>query len=265
MLTVWRQKRRGAVGGILLALAGVLLFLGGIIYNEFSGFRYYTRLIESEVAVLPSLPFVIKLDRFTIEYPLPDAFGDADTKAPSPKPRESVLTLLQNDQILEQVTAGPGQPVDAAGVTLLPSDTDTGWAFTLVVRDPGGREKVIPVYPWDPPMIRLGLTRQFVFANRVTAIESNPEGKVTTMRINAVEVFLVEQNGDRQSLGFATESTPVSASGYMVSAWDIRPYTGLHVYRRPGTPFLIAGTVCLMIGLAIFGILIRTRARQKPS
>ena len=145
----------------------------------------------------------------------------------------------------------------------MPSDTDFGWAFTLVVRDPGGREKVIPVIPWAPPLIRLGLTRQHVFADRVTAIESSQEGKEIIKRINAVEVFLVEENGDRQSLGFATETTPLSASGYIVSVWDIRPYTGLHIYRRPGVPIIITGIRCLLIGLAIIGIVIGTTTRQK--
>ena len=233
--------RRWVVGGILFALAGVILILGGVIYNELSGFRYYTRLIEGEVTVLPSLPFVVKLDRFTMEYYSPDAVLDTGIAPSVSEQPEVLLTLLRNEQVLVQTTAGPDRPVDAAGVTLLPSDTDTGWAFTLVVRDPGGREKAVPVIPWAPPLIRLGLTRQQIFADSATAIETSRDGDEITALPNAVEVFLIEENGDRQSLGFATETAPVSASGYMVSVWDIRPYIGLHVYRRPGKPILITG------------------------
>jgi len=251
------------VGGILFALAGVILILGGVIYNELSGFRYYTRLIEGEVTVLPSLPFVIKLDRFTMEYHSPDVLVDAGIEPSVPEQSEALLTLLKNDQVLVQTTARPGRPVDAAGVTLLPSDTDTGWAFTLVVRDPGGREKAVPVLPWSPPLIRLGLTRQQVFADSVTAIETSRDGDETMARPNAVEVFLVEENGDRQSLGFATETTPLSASGYMVSVWDIRPYTGLHVYRRPGKAIFITGIGFLLFGLSIFGIIIGTSTKRE--
>lgn len=263
VLTVWPPRRLWVVGGVLFALAGVILILGGVIYNELSGFRYYTRLIESEITVLPSLPFVIKLDRFTMEYHSPDAVVNTEIELSVPEQPEALLTLLRNDKVLVQITAGPGRPVDAEGVTLLPSDTDTGWAFTLVVRDPGGREKAVPVIPWSPPLIRLGLTRQQIFADSVSAIKTSRDGDKTTARPNAVEVFLIEENGDRQSLGFATDTAPVSASGYMVSVWDIRPYTGLHVYRRPGKPILITGIAFLLFGLAIFGFIIGSRSKRE--
>ena len=249
--TVWRQRGRGAASGILLAHLGMLLILGGAIYGGLAGFRYYTRLIEGDVTVLPSLPFVIKLDRFTMEYHPPDAFGDEGTGAPVPKRQESLLTFLRHGEVIGQRTSAPGHPVDVAGVTLLPSDTDTGWTFTLVVRDPGGREKVIPVIPWAPPLIRLGLSTQRIFSHKVSTIGANREGKETTARPNAAEVFLLEENGKRRSLGFATSTVPLSASGYSVSVWGIRPYTGVHVYRRPGKPILIAGITCLLIGLSI--------------
>lgn len=255
--------KRMVMGSILLAITGVLLTTGGIIYNEISGFSRYTRLIEGEVTILPSLPFVIKLNHFRVEAPVQGAPGAVDTGAFPPNPQRIELSLLQNGQVLEQVNVEPGRPAAASGVSLKLSDADTGWAFTLVVRDPGGREKVVPIKPWDPEMIRLGLTRQLVFADSVRTIEPDPEQDASGKPTQAVEVFLVEQNGDRQFLGFATETAPVSASGYMVSPWNIRPYTGLRVVGRPGNPLLMAGIVCLVIGLVLFGLLLGIRTRPK--
>ena len=260
--TTWRQQRRTVVGGILLILAGGLLILSGTIYNQLSGFSYDTRLVEGEVTVLPYVPFVVKLEQFTLAYHSPQAFDNAEPGA-MPERQEIALTLLQNDQILGKKSTQAGRPVHAAGISLLPSDTDTGWAFSLVVRDPGGREKVIPVNPWDPPLTRLGLTRQHVFAESVARIGASQDNDTTTARPNAAEIFLVEANGDRQSLGFASKTTPVSASGYMVSVWGIRPYTGLRVYHRPGLPILIIGIVCLLAGLSITGINFGASARRR--
>ena len=256
------HRRRLVVGCILLVFAGGLLILFGTIYNGFLGFRFDTRLIEGEVTVLPSVPFVVRMEQFTLAYHSSQVLDNAESGR-TPERQEIVLSLLQNDQVFAQKSTQAGRPVHAAGISLLPSDTDTGWTFILVVRDPGGREKVIPVNPWDPPLIRLGLTRQHVFADSVTRVGTSQDNDSATARPNAAEIFLVEANGERQSLGFATETTPVSASGYMVSVWRIRPYTGLRVYRRPGLPILITGIVCLLAGLSITGIIFGASARRK--
>jgi len=243
----WRRRGRPAGVGVLLLHVGALLLLSGAILNGSAGFRYYTRLVEGEVTVLPHVPFVVRLDRFELAYVAPDP-PDAGTSRPSSSRREVVLTLLQNDRVVGQATTRAGRPINANGIGLLPSATDTGWAFTLVIRDPGGREKVVPVNPWAPPLTRLGLTRQQVFADRVARVAETGDDAMPPERPNAAEIFLVEDNGERQSLGPATETTPVSASGYLVSVWRIRPYSGLYVYRRPGFPIIVAGIVCLLAG-----------------
>ena len=260
----YRQQTRTAVGGIVLVLAGGLLILSGAIYNGLSGFSYETRLVENEVTVLPYVPFVIKLERLAWVSRSPQAL-DKEVSSTEPEPQEVELVLLQNDDILGRQSTMAGHPVHAAGISLLPSDTDMGWVFTLVVRDPGGREKVVPVDPSNPPLVRLGLTRQHVFADSVSTIGMTPDIDTTTARPNAAEIFLVEQNGDRQSLGFATESDPVSASGYMVSIWGIRPHVGLHVYHRPGQPMLITGIVCLLAGFLIAAFAIASVKRKTRS
>jgi hypothetical protein len=207
---------------------------------------------------------VVRLDRFELVYVAADP-PDSGAPRPSPNREETVLTLLQNDQVIRRTTTRAGRSINADGTGLLPSATDSGWAFTLVIRDPGGREKVVPVNPWAPPLTRLGLTRQHVFADRVARVAATGNDAAPAERPNAVEIFLVEEGGERQSLGLATETTPVSASGYMVSVWRIRPYTGLYVYRRPGFRIYVAGLVCLLAGAAISGFVFGDSSRRKAS
>ena len=255
----WRQRTAGI--GSLFLHGGALLILAGAIYNGSGGFRYYTRIVEGEVTVLPQVPFVVRLDRLELEYVPADPPNAGVSRSPS-SGQEAVLTLLQNDQVVGQITARAGHSINAEGTGLLPSATDSGWAFTLIIRDPGGREKVVPVNPWAPPLTRLGLTRQHVFADRVARIAATGNGSTPHRRPNAAEILLVEDNGERQSLGLATETAPVSASGYMVSVWRIRPYAGLYVYRRPGLAPMIAGMICLLAAAVTAGIALGASSRR---
>ena len=68
---------------------------------------------------------------------------------------------------------------------------------------------------------------------------------------NATEVFLLDENGTQKSLGFASEATPLTVYNHTVFPWDIRPYTGLNIYRRSGMSLLAAGLACLVAGLLI--------------
>jgi hypothetical protein len=263
---VWRQKGRGAAIGILMAHVGVLLIIGGSIYGGAAGFRYYTRLIEGDVTVMPALPFVIKLERFLLEYHQAETYAkDMQTELSIIKRQDSELSFLRHGNSFLQATAAPGSPIEMQGIKLLPAHTDTGWVFTLVVRDPGGREKVVPVRPWAPELIQLGLTIQYIFAHKVTSssFDTKQSNMGTMTKPDTVEVFMIENNNAPRSMGFASAAAPLTISGYTISPWNIRPYTGLHVYQRPGNFLLISGIICLVIGLAI--TLLRGRKFQQQN
>jgi hypothetical protein len=251
--TVWRQQGKGAGAGILLAHLGILMILGGMMYGGFSGFRYYAHLIEGEVTVLPPLPFVIKLDRFDLRYFDPDTFRHWGPNVRLPEKQESNFTLLHHGKPFLQAKAAPGRPVVARGVTILPSEKDVGWAFTLVIHAPNGHEKVIPIRPWNPPLITLGFgntTR--ILAHRLSYDESAPQGADGSQHPTTTEIIQLSPDGTTRSLGFAQEGTPLDYYSWKFSVERIRPYTGLHVYRRPEKPFLIGGLATLLVGLTWF-------------
>lgn len=259
---VWQQKGRGAAIGILLAHVGILLIIGGSIYGGAAGFRYYTRLVEGDVAVMPALPFTIKLERFLLEYHQGETYAnEMKTDLSIIKRQDSELSFLRHGNSFFEATTAPGNPVKVQGIKFLPSHTDTGRVFTLVVSSPNGREKVVPVRPWAPELIQLGLTRQHIFAHKVIRLDNEQSNIDTVTKPDSVEVFMIENNRAPQSMGFASAAAPLTISGYTVSPWNIRPYTGLHVYRRPGNFLLISGIVCLVIGLGI--TLLRGRKFQQ--
>ncbi len=250
--TIGRRRGRRVALAFVLAHAGVLLILGGMMYGGLSGFRYYTRLVEGEATVLPALPFVIKLDRFDLEHYPEETFRHLGPNVRLAQRQDSTLSLLHHGEAFLQATAAPGRPVVARGVTLLPSEKDTGWVFSLVVRDPAGREKVIPVRPWAPPLIRLGLSESRIFAHKATwnGVTGGEVKKAVTP--TATEIVLLEEGGSRRSLGLASQANPLDVYGFTVSVWGVRRYTGLHVYRRPETPVLVAGAGLLVAGLLAY-------------
>ena len=248
---VWQQRGRGIAIGILLAHAGVLLFLGGAIYSGTSGFRYYTKLIEGDVKVLPALPFVIKLERFDLEYYPGVSNADEGSGQRVARRQESSLSLLRHGSVFKQMSTAPGQPVQVDGVTLLPDPKDIGWAFSLVLRSPNDHEKVIPIMPWAPQLVRLGKSTQYIVAHQVTYSKAARSGTNEVPEPDQVEVFLLEENSEPRSLGFTSETTPLSVNGYTVTPWNIRPYTGMHIYQRQGMPLVIAGIISLISGLLI--------------
>jgi len=251
--TVWRQRGRGVAAGILLAHVGILLVIGGAIVGGISGFRYSIHLVEGDVTVLPGLPFVIKLDRFTMEYHPREAFGkgDMETIPRIPSRQESEISLFRGGKPILQTTTAPGYPTSFEGIKLLADDDDIGWVFDLVVIDPTGREKVIPVRPWAAPFIRLGLSTAQIFAHEVRRVGVEQDDPEQVVKPDATEIFLLEEGGKPKSMGFASEASPLTIYNHTVYPWDIRPYTGMQIYRRSGTPLLLLGLSSLLLGLLI--------------
>jgi cytochrome c biogenesis protein len=247
--TAYKQRGRGAGLGVLLSHLGILLILVGMVYGGLSGFRYYTRLVEGDVTVLPPLPFVIKLNKFKLKYYPEETFRHLGPNARFTEQQDSMITLFHHGNPFLETTIAPGRPVTTRGVTLLPSEKDIGWVFNLVITDPNGREKVVPIRPWAPPLISMAGGAHRYMAHRLTYQQPYKEGDEASSPVATTEIFRLKSDGTAESLGFATEKEPLKIGAYTASIESIRPYTGLHVYRRPEKPFLIAGFITLSAGL----------------
>ncbi len=246
--SILKKKGRNALIGVVTTHLGILIVIAGIIQGGFTGFRHQVKLVEGEVTIVPGLPFVIQLDELEVEEYRQEDFPRLNLSALPKKKQDSHLTLLRNGQPWLTVTAAPGRPAIVDGITLLPAIGDVGRVFDLVVTDPLGREKTIPVRPWAPPLIKLGEVE--VMAH-------------TTLTAEAREAELFARRGDEVvSLGVASPDAALSVGDYAVSLGPVRRYTAMQVYNRPQEPVLVAGCILMFAGL-IWHFYFRHRDRKR--
>ena len=125
---------------------------------------------------------------------------------------------------------------------------DVGWYFELIVIDPLGREKTIPVRPWSPPIIQLGSKE--IMSHGVMSGEA-PQVDIFTMEGDAVT-----------SLGTVMEGRSLLLDGYEVSLGPVMRYTGMQVYNRPQEWLLVLGSILMFLGL-VWHFYFRHRDRKK--
>jgi len=232
---ILERKGRNALIGVVVTHTGILILIVGAIYGGLSGFRYKVNAIEDQMTVIPGLPFVIRLDKLVIEEYPADAVAHLEPDAVPKKRQESHLTLFKNGEPWFDAVTAPGTPVKVDGITILPAFKDIGWYFELIVTDPNGREKIIPVRPWSPPVITVGETP-------VMAHSLMDSGELTT------QVFTIV-NEQMTPLGVISQDQALELNGYNISLGQHKRYTGLLIYNRPHGPILFIGCLAMLFGL----------------
>jgi len=243
-------KRRGrkALVGVVVTHLGILILIVGAIYGGLNGFRYKVKAIEGEMTVVPSLPFVIHLEKLVIEEYSHDDFSGKLPRTSFKKRQDSYLTLIKNGKHWVDFVSRPGKPARIDGINILPSVSDVGWYFELIVTDLRGKVKVIPVRPWAPPIINVGETP--VMAHSL----------VDTGVLTAEIFTLVDEQ--MNSLGMVTERQALDLNGYSITLGQYKRYTGLSIYNRPHMPILVIGCLAMLFGL-IWHFYFRHRDRKK--
>jgi hypothetical protein len=229
------KKGRNALIGVVLTHLGILILIAGAIYGGVSGFRHQLKAIEGEMLVVPGLPFVIRLDELIVEEYAPEDFAHVDPDMVPRKRQDSRLTLFRQGEPWQERVAAPGRPARVDGVTILPSINDIGWYFELVLTDPLGRQRTVPVRPWDPPLITVGNTP-------IMAHSLLEAGGMTA------QIF-TQEAGRMVTLGMVGAGRELELEGYTITLGAFRRYTGLQVYNRPHAPVLVAGSLAMLFGL----------------
>lgn len=230
------KRGRNALIGVVLTHLGILLLIAGAIYGGLSGFRHEIKAIEGEMTVVPGLPFVIRLDRLVVEEYPQETFAHMNLDQLPRKRQDSFLALFRGGELWQEVNAAPGSPARIDNITILPSIRDIGWYFELVVRGPDGRETLVPVRPWAPPLIN-------VAGRDVMAHSLMETGELTA------QVFAIE-NEQMTLLGTVGSARPLELEGYSLTLGRTARYTGLKIYNRPHAALLLAGSVAMLFGLA---------------
>ncbi|MBD3649434.1 MAG: cytochrome c biogenesis protein ResB [Pseudomonadales bacterium] len=222
--------------GVVLAHSGIIVLIIGMIFGGVSAFRQNIRIIEDEIAIVPELPFALKLEELVIEEYPDDVFSHIDSEVRPKKRQESRISVYIDGELRETLVSSPGNPVEVDGFTLLPSQMNTGWYFELLVTDRLGREKTIPVRPWAPPLIQVG--ERSLMAHRLE-----------NRGAQSVQIFAVSET-ESMVIGTVSPQEPFEIDGNSIALGPFKRYTGVHVYRRPQTPILILGCIISLAGLA---------------
>ena len=232
---ILKRKGRNALIGVVVTHLGILILIVGAIYGGMNGFRHNVKAIEGEMTVVPGLPFVIHLDKLVIEeYPV-NTFADMNPQSALKKKQDSHLTLIKNGEHWISFVTRPGTPAKIDGITILPSLNDIGWYFELIVTDSQGKEKVIPVRPWSPPVINVGETP--IMAHSLMDADD----------LTAQVFTMVEEQ--MTPLGMISREQSLELNGYSISLGVYKRYTGLAIYNRPHAPILVIGCLAMLFGL----------------
>jgi hypothetical protein len=248
MPSILKRKGRNALIGVITTHLGILVVIAGIIYGGFTGFRHTVRVIEGEVTVIPGLPFAIQLDELVIEDYRQEDFPRMNLAALPKKQQDSRLTLLKAGKPWLPAVAAPGRPVVADGITLLPAISDLGRYFEVIVTDPMGREKTVPVRPWAPPLITVG-GRQMMTHSVIGA--DDPQA----------ELFTIE-NDSMVPIGILRHGQGLEVERHTLTLGPVKRYTGMQVYNRPQEPVLVWGSVLMFAGL-VWHFYFRHRDRRR--
>lgn len=247
---ILERKGRNALIGVVVTHLGILILIAGVIYGGMTGFRYEVKAIEGEMTIVPSLPFVIHLEKLVVEEYPEGTFAPESPQASLNMRQDSHITLVKNGQPWVGFVAKPGAPGYVDGITILPSLNDIGWTFEVIVTDLQKRQKTIPVRPWSPPVFNVGETP--VMVHNLLG-----EGAFTAQ-------LLTMKGGEMVSVGVITPDQPLELDGVSVSLGDRKRYTGLMIYNRPHAPILVAGCLAMMFGLVWhFYFRHRERGRKK--
>jgi cytochrome c biogenesis protein ResB len=232
---ILERKGRNALIGVVVTHLGILILIAGVIYGGMSGFRYEVKAIEDEMTIVPGLPFVIHLDKLVIEEYPEDMIVNMNPGSVLRKRQDSYLSLIRNgEQWLDFVTR-PGTPAKVDGITILPAINDTGLYFELIITDPRGTEKTIPVRPWAPPIFSVGETPMMAHSLMDT-------GELTAQVFTMVDEKMIP-------LGVVSREQALEINGSSVSLGNVKRYTGLFIYNRPHAPVLVIGCLAMLFGL----------------
>lgn len=232
---ILRRKGRNALVGVIVTHAGILVLIVAAMQGSTSASRWELRAIEGEMTVVPGMPFVVELVGLDVEYYDPSDFPGVDLSRLPNKRQDSRVRLHRSGRIVAEFTAAPGQSGRYEDFTLLPSVSDIGWVFDLVITDARNREMTRMIRPWADPTFEFSGER--VMAH---GIESNGIREAQILK-------LIE--GQPNVVGTVGMNETLELDGHEIRLDGFRRYTGMKVYNRPHMPLLILGTLMMLAGL----------------
>jgi cytochrome c biogenesis protein ResB len=242
------KKGRNALIGVVVTHLGILILIVGAIYGGMSGFRYEIKAIEGETTIVPGLPFAINLEKLVIEEYPEGTFAEESAQSSLKKRQDSHISLLKSGNNWANFVIRPGSPAKIDGVIILPSLNDIGWYFELIVTNPLGRQKTIPVRPWAPPVFTVG--------DKPIMVHSLMDSGTLSAQV----FTMVDEQV--MPMGVIGHEQELVLDQHSIALGSVKRYTGMAIYNRPHEPILIIGCLAMLFGL-VWHFYFRHRDRSK--
>ncbi len=250
-----RKKMSGYFGADVVHLAILLILIGGLTSGLFS-FRMDLALHKGEMATIPHSDFAVRLDAFTTEY-----YPNGQVKD-----WKSTLTVVEEEKEVLSKTVEVNHPLKYKKYLFYQSAYGWDWDkadLEIVIRsaEAQGQDKIISVKNGEKvtcdPNLEIHVHRflpDFVLDENKRPFSRSNEPN------NPAAFVEVTREGERIFSGwlFARfpdfgqmhpgKDSPLSLELRNFSASE---YSVIHVSRDPGTGFIWAGCIFIMLGLAL--------------
>lgn len=252
------DKGRFSVFGVYIVHLGVLIIIAGAVIGSFFGFDADVNLKEGEESGIVQLAkgrgtrqldFLVRCDKFIVEF----------YNTGAPKTYRSDLSFIKGGRIISRGSTLVNHPVTYDGLRFYQSNYGLSEESkaTLSYRNADAKSEEMPVAEGSTFDLPAQKAKATVLRVEGDMMQYGPAVKLNIENNNKDIQFWVFQHIDdiaADNPGLFTK-VPMFNPGlfqplvFSLKGIEKQYYTGLHVVRDPGVPFVLAGAIMLLAGM----------------
>ncbi|MCX7974360.1 MAG: cytochrome c biogenesis protein ResB, partial [Candidatus Aminicenantes bacterium] len=252
---VARKRIIGLFGADVVHLAILLILIGGLISGLFS-FRIDLALHEKEITSIPKSNFAVRLEAFVTEY-----YPNGQVKD-----WKSTLTIIEGGRDVLSQTVEVNHPLNYKKYMFYQSAYGWDWdkadlEIVIHFAEAQGQDKVVQVKTGQKARIDTSHEIQVHRFLPDFVLDENKRPFSRSNEPNNPAAFVeLTRNGKKLFSGWlfarfpdfrkmhSTQDSPFSLE---LKNYSASQYSVIHVSRDPGTSFIWAGCIFIMLGLAL--------------
>jgi cytochrome c biogenesis protein len=257
-LLFYRQRGRFSLLGVYIVHLGVLIIIAGAVIGSMLGFKADMNLSEGEESSNAQLTggkgahrldFSVRCDRFIMEL--------YDTGAP--KTYRSDLSFIKEGQMIHQASLLVNHPINVNGVRFYQSSYGLaeGGKAILTFKREGTESPEIPVKEGESFDLPVENAKASVLRVEENMMQMGPAVKLNIATgKGSIQLWVFQHIKEiaEANPGLLSE-VPLFNPGlfqpllFSLKRIERQYYTGLHVVRDPGVPFVLVGGLLLLAGI----------------